>query len=121
MKPLCAFCPVRLWASFLAVMAFLFLVPFASASEFWFRDTFNGDKDPAWDFYVPSAGPTESFDPAGFWTLYMPTTTTVFDHWSTVDNAPALYVDIPSANQGDDFFIETHLILDGPASGNFNG
>jgi len=93
----------------------------AGGAQFSFRDVFNGAKDPAWNFYVPLAGPTESFDPAGFWTLEMPTTTTVFDHWSSVDNAPALYVDIPSANQADDFFIETHLIWDGPGSGNFHG
>ncbi len=124
MKPIPALRSFRLRAGLLVVMALVLVAPYGAAgaaSEFWFRDVFDGEKDAAWSFYVPGAGATESFDVAGYWTLEMETTSTIFDHWTTVDNAPALYLDIPSANQGDDFFIETHLVLEGPASGNFHG
>jgi hypothetical protein len=105
--------------SLVALVAMTSFAFVSVASEFQFRDAFSGAKKPDWNFYVPYDSPTESFDPAGFWTLQMPTVSTIFDHWSTVDNAPALYVDIPAGNQADDFFIETHLIWDGPASGYF--
>jgi hypothetical protein len=98
----------------------VFCICVSASSEFQFRDIFGGMKEADWNFYVPVPGPTESFDPVGFWTLEMPTTTQVFDHWSSVDAAPALYLDIPPDNQGDNFFIETHLIWDGLTSGSFH-
>ncbi len=121
MKPISSTRPARLWASVVAFLAIASYACVSGASQFWFRDMFDGTKDPAWNFYVPVAGPTESFDRPGFWTLDMPTTTQVFDHSSSIDNAAALYLDIPPANQGDDFFIETHLIVEGPTSGYFHG
>jgi hypothetical protein len=110
----------RLRLTFLFLVVIVLCIPLSAASEFSFRDSFNGVKEPAWDFYVPLPGPTESFEPLGFWTLQTPTTSQSFDHWGGIDNAPALYLAIPSADQEDDFFIETHLIWTGPDTGGFH-
>ncbi|MDP2897845.1 MAG: C39 family peptidase [bacterium] len=81
--------------------------------NFMFRDDFDGTRRPEWSFYVPKPGPEESFEDAGRWTLNIPSSTGVYNHWDNEDSAPMLLLNISGVNQDGDFTIETHLAWDG--------